>query len=198
MRQSISADKLPSIQTTTTGRRVSRPSAAPAVPAPKRALRRAVQALSRLLLMLIGVLVTSLSYSLFQVPYDIAAGGVGGIAIILNHFTGWPVGTMYLLMNIPLLILGFFHLGRWSFVLRTVLAVVVFSVATDLFIAYLPGLLAAYPVTKDVLLSAVYAGLVGGVGGGLVYRSGSTMGGTGIIGRIVQKRTGAPLSQVYL
>lgn len=198
MRQSVSADTTPSIQTTTADRRASLPPAVPATPAPKRGLRRAVQELSRLLLLTIGVLVTALSYSLFQVPYDIAAGGVGGIAIILNHFTGWPVGATYLVMNIPLLILGFFHLGRWSFVLRTVLAVVIFSVATDLFVAYLPGLLAAYPVTEDVLLSAVYAGLVGGVGGGLVYRSGSSMGGTGIIGRIVQKKTGAPLSQVYL
>jgi uncharacterized membrane-anchored protein YitT (DUF2179 family) len=49
-----------------------------------------------------------------------------------------------------------------------------------------------------VLLSAIYGGLVGGVGSGLNYRAGGTMGGTGIIGRIIQKRTGVPLSQVYL
>ena len=148
--------------------------------------------------MIIGAALAALSYSLFQIPYNIAAGGVGGISIIINHFTGWPQGTLYFVMNLPLLVLGFFYLGRWPFVVRTVVAVLIFSVATDLFLTYLPGMLPEYPLTQDVLLSAVYGGLVGGVGGGLIYRSGSTMGGTGIIGRIIQKKTGVPLSQVYL
>lgn len=149
-------------------------------------------------IMAVGAVVAALGYSLFQVPYNIAAGGVGGLSIIINHFTGWPVGTMYLLMNIPLLVLGFFYLGRWPFIVRTVLAVFIFSSATDLFIAYLPGLLGRYPLTDDILLSAVYSGLIGGVGGGIIYRIGGTMGGTGIVGRIIQQKTGVPLSQVYL
>lgn len=150
------------------------------------------------ILMFIGAVIAALSYSLFQVPYDIAAGGLAGIGIIINQFTGWPVGTMYLVMNIPLMVLGFFYLGRWSFVLRTLLAVFVFSAATDLFSFYLPDMLDQYPVTDDILLSAVYAGLVGGIGIGLIYRFGGTIGGTGIVGRIVQEKTGIPLSQLYL
>ena len=74
----------------------------------------------------------------------------------------------------------------------------IFSTATDLCIAYLPELLAEYPLTQDTFLNAIYSGLIGGVGGGLIYRAGSTAGGTGIIGRIIQKKTGVPLSQVYL
>jgi uncharacterized membrane-anchored protein YitT (DUF2179 family) len=148
--------------------------------------------------MLIGALVVALGYGLFQVPYNIAAGGVGGIGIIINHFTGWPVGMMYFILNIPLLVLGYFHLGRWRFVLRTVLAVFVFSVATDLFIAFLPRFLPQHPITSDTLLSAVYGGIVGGVGGGLIYRAGSTLAGTGVVGRIIQRKTGIPLSQIYL
>ena len=152
----------------------------------------------RLLIMTVGIVLAALGYSLFQVPYNIAAGGVSGLSIIINHFTGWPVGTLYFIMNIPLLVLGFFYLGRWSFVVKTIVAVFIFSAATDFFLAYLPALLDQYPVTEDTLLSAVYGGLVGGVGGGLIYRSGSTMGGTGIIGRIIQQKTGVPLSQIYL
>lgn len=148
--------------------------------------------------MTVGTFIAALGYSLFQVPYDIAAGGISGISIILNQFTGWPIGAMILAMNLPLLILGFFYLGRWLFVIRTVLAVVIFSVATDMFLLYLVDYLPEYPLTDDILLSAVYAGLVGGIGGGLVYRAGSTIGGTGIIGRIIQQKTGIPLSQVYL
>jgi len=160
--------------------------------------RRAWQEVQRFITLILGVLLAALGYSLFQVPYHIAAGGVGGLSIIINHFTGWPVGTMYLVMNIPLLILGYFFLGRWAFVFRTIVSVIIFSTATDLFIAYLPGWLGSYPLTDDILLSAIYSGLIGGIGGGLVYRSGSTIGGTGIIGRIIQQKTGVPLSQVYL
>ena len=109
-----------------------------------RALRRLFirfnikQGIKNLLFLTVGTVITALSYSLFQVPYNIAAGGISGLSIIINHFTGWPVGTLYLFMNIPLLILGFFYLGRWTFVIRTMLAVIIFSTATDLFLLYLP------------------------------------------------------------
>ncbi len=151
-----------------------------------------------LIFLVVGTLLAASGYSLFQVPHNIAAGGVGGISIIINYFTGWPVGTMYLVMNIPLLMLGFFYLGRWSFVIRTTLAVVIFSSSINYFTTYLPLVLEKYPLTEDVLLSAIYGGIVGGIGGGLVYRAGATMGGTAIIGRIVQQKTGTPLSQIYV
>lgn len=164
----------------------------------RRGLARVWPEVQRSVLMTLGVLLSALSYSLFQVPNHIAAGGVGGLSIIINHFTGWPPGTLYFIMNLPLLILGFFFLGRWPFVARTVFAVVIFSSATDVLVVYLPGLLPAYPLTHDTLLNAIYGGLVGGVGSGLVYQAGGTIGGTGIIGRIIQQRTGTPLSQIYL
>ena len=153
--------------------------------------------LRQVLLLVVGTTISALGYSLFQVPYNIAAGGVSGIGIIVNHFTGWPIGTFYLVMNVPLLILGFFNLGGLRFLWRTILAVLLFSSLVDLFNAQLPRLLTQFPVTDDVLLSAIYGGIVGGIGIGLIYRSGGTIGGTSILGRILQKRTGAPLSQLY-
>ena len=102
-----------------------------------RNLVRVRHEIRNLLLLTVGTLIAALGYSLFQVPYNLAAGGIGGVSIIINHFTGWPIGAMILVMNIPLLILGYFYLGRWPFVLRTVLAVFIFSVATDVFLIYL-------------------------------------------------------------
>ena len=151
-----------------------------------------------LLLMLIGTNLAALGYVIFQVPHNIAAGGLSGVGIIVHHFTGWPVGLLYLTMNIPLLIIGYFHLGRWAFLLRTLIAATVFSVSADVLLIYLPQVMPQFPLAEDLLLNAVYAGIVGGIGGGLIYRAGGTMGGTGIIGRIIQNRTGRPLSQVYL
>lgn len=150
-----------------------------------------------LFVLLLGSAIAALNYSLFQVPFNIAAGGLTGIAIIINEFTGWPQGTLFLIMNVPLLVLGYFYLGRWRFLVRTVLAIAIFSPLVDLFNYYLPIWLTQYPLTDNVLLSAIYGGILGGVGGGLIYRSGGTLGSTGIIGRILQQKTGAPLSQTY-
>lgn len=161
-------------------------------------LPRILDELWRLLLIVVGAGLAGIGFSLFQVPYNIAAGGVSGIAILINHFTGWPIGPMYLLMNIPLFVVGFFFLGRWRFLFSTALAVVLFSVTTGLFDRYLPALLPQWPITDNILLSAIYAGLVGGIGGGLLYLAGATLGGTAIIGRIIQVKTGLSLSQIYL
>lgn len=157
-----------------------------------------IQEVQRLFFLLIGVAVAALGYAIFQVPYNIAAGGVSGIGIIVNYFTGWSIGLLYFVLNIPLLVLGFFYLGRWPFVGRTLVAVIIFSVLSDLFLRYLPSYLAQFPITDDILLSSVYGGVVGGIGGGFIYRANATMGGTGIIGRIIQMKTGTPLSQTYL
>ncbi len=146
----------------------------------------------------LGATIAALGYSLFQVPFNIAAGGLTGIGIILNYFTGFRIGTLYFIMNLPLLIIGFLYLGRWRFLLSTLLAVVVFSITADLFTLYLPGVLEEFPITNDMLLSAIYAGMIGGIGNGLVYRASGTMGGTAVVGRIIQRHTGFPLSQIFL
>jgi uncharacterized membrane-anchored protein YitT (DUF2179 family) len=160
--------------------------------------KRLWQELRRLVLLVAGTLVTALAFSIFQEPYNLAAGGVSGIGLIVNTFTGWSVASFYFITNIPLLVLGFFYLGRWRFLVNTVIAVFIFSGAIEFFTRYLPGYLDQWPLTNNLLLSAIYAGLVGGIGEGLIYAAGATTGGTAIIGRIVQQRTGTPLSQVYL
>lgn len=153
----------------------------------------------RLVLLVLGGFISALGFSLFQVPYNIAAGGVSGIAIILNHFVpAWPVSALYLLMNIPLFVLGFVYLGRWRFLFSTAVVVLIFSFATGWFDHNLPHMLAQWPITNNILLSAIYAGLVGGIGGGLVYWAGGTAGGTAIVGRVIQMKTGLSLSQIYL
>jgi uncharacterized membrane-anchored protein YitT (DUF2179 family) len=160
--------------------------------------KRIWQTLQRIVLLTVGTVVAALAFSVFQEPYDLAAGGVSGIGLIVSAFTGWSISLFYFVANIPLLVLGFFFLGRWRFVVKTVVSVVIFSAAVEFFDRYLPGYVEAWPLTDNVLLSAIYAGLVGGIGGGLIYAAGATMGGTGIIGRVLQFRTGIPLSQIYL
>ena len=146
----------------------------------------------------LGAIVVAFGYVIFQLPHNIAAGGINGLGIIVNHLSGFPVGAFYLLVNIPLFFLGYKMLGRWQFVWSTGIAVFFFSIAADFFVHFLPKWLAPYPVTQDALLAAIYAGILGGLGTGLIYRFGGTIGGTSITARIIYNKTGFPLSQSFL
>jgi uncharacterized membrane-anchored protein YitT (DUF2179 family) len=75
---------------------------------------------------------------------------------------------------------------------------VLFTAGTSAASRYLPQYLDTFPITDDALLSAIFAGLLSGVGAGFVFAAGATLGGTDIFGRILQLRTGIPLSQLYL
>jgi uncharacterized membrane-anchored protein YitT (DUF2179 family) len=146
----------------------------------------------------VGALILALGYTIFQVPLKLAAGGVTGLGIIINHFTAFPVGTTYLVLNLPLLLFGYFYLGRFRFLLSTVLAVICFSFSTDLFTKLLPEVSERWPITEDLLLAAIYAGVLTGVGMGIIHRAGGTVGGTSIPARIIYERLGLPMSQSYL
>ena len=159
------------------------------------AARRAIWRQGRILL---GGLMAALGFTLFQVPFDLAAGGVSGLGIILNHFTGFPVGMTVLALNVPLLVLGFYQLGRWRFLFSTVLAVLCFSFGIDFFNIYLPHITQSWPITDDLLLSSIYAGVLFGIGMGIIQRAGGTVGGTSIPARILYERMGFPMSQSYL
>jgi uncharacterized membrane-anchored protein YitT (DUF2179 family) len=145
-------------------------------------------------LITIGVLVAAVNLNLFLAPMNIAPGGVSGIAIIVNDLTGWPIGLTMLVLNIPLVLLGFRYLGRFRFLVSTLYAVILYSLSVDLLARWLP----AEGMTDDLLLAALYGGVLGGIGSGLVFRGGGTTAGTGILGRILQLKTGVPVSQIYL
>ncbi len=149
-------------------------------------------------LLILGTLIAAFGFAVFLAPHNLSAGGLTGIALIINNYTGWPVGTLFLILNLPLIALAFQQLGRWPFVRRTLFASILFALFTDLFSWLMPQVLEPFPLTDDLLLSSIYGGLTGGFGAGLVFRTGSTMGGTGIIGRLIQNRTGLPLSQSFI
>jgi len=127
----------------------------------------------------LGCVIGGLAYPLFLVPNNIAPGGLTGIATIFNYIWGWPVGVTSMLLNLPLFLLGFKAMGR-VFVLRSLVATILFSACIDLF--QLP------PLTDDILLGSVYGALVLGVGLGLIMRGGATTGGSDMVARMVHHR----------
>ena len=127
----------------------------------------------------LGCLIGAAGYPLFMTPNRIAPGGVSGVAIIINYLTGWPVGTMTLVLNIPLFIIGFHAMGR-VFVFRSLISTILFSLLIDI--------LPFRPMTADPLLGTLYGGVLLGVGLGLILRGNATTGGTDMIARMVHRR----------
>ncbi|MFN8449640.1 MAG: YitT family protein [Anaerolineae bacterium] len=143
-------------------------------------------------LLTVGAIISAVAVIVFEAPFKIAPGGISGIAIILNYVIHTPIGLVILLGNIPIQILGYRMLGGWRVIAATIYAVALYSVLIDVLTPYF-GI-----VSDDRFLNAVFGGLIGGVGTGLVLRGGGTMGGTSTLGRILQRRYGIPLSSSTL
>ncbi len=147
-------------------------------------------------LILIGSVLEAIALRLFLVPADLASGGVSGIAQLLNHFTGWPIGVMVLLGNLPLFAIGWRYLGGRRFALRTAFSVIVYSLNVDLIPRF--HLIPTNGITDDIFLNSLYGAVVVGVGYGLVYRAGSTSGGSDILARILNHYRSVSMTQSYL
>jgi uncharacterized membrane-anchored protein YitT (DUF2179 family) len=146
------------------------------------------------LLITIGAILQALAIRLFLVPGHLVNGGIGGLAQLINYYTGFPIGVMILIGNIPLLLLGWRHLGGRRFAIRTAYAVVVVSFFTDFLVLFLPP----EGLSADLVLNTLYGGVISGIGYGLVYRGHGTSGGTDILVRIINNWRSIPLSQSYL
>jgi len=146
------------------------------------------------LLILAGAVLQAISLRIFLLPAKLASGGVTGTTMIINHFTGWPIGTMVLIGNIPLFLLGWRFLGGRRFAIKTAVAVLVYGLLVDILASYLP----INGITDDIFLNSLYGAIVSGIGYGLVYRGQGTSGGSDILARILNNWRDIPVSQSYL
>ncbi len=99
-------------------------------------------------LIFLGTLLQALALRLFLVPANLASGGISGLAQIINHYTGWPIGLMIFLGNLPVFLLGWRYLGGIGFLVRTAFAVLLVSFFTDFLALYLP----ANGITNDLCI----------------------------------------------
>ena len=134
---------------------------------------RTVNRIKKILFIMIGAAFYGAGISLFIDPNDFAPGGISGLSIILNRVIPLDTGTLFLLINIPIMIFGAWKFGK-RFILRTLFAIVLVSFFTNLFIRF-------KPLTTDPMLAAVFGGGVVAIGIGMVLRSGATTGGTDVI-----------------
>ncbi|NLU11083.1 MAG: YitT family protein [Tepidanaerobacter acetatoxydans] len=125
----------------------------------------------------LGSFIGALSLTMFLIPNKVAAGGVSGLATVLYYLFKLPVGWIMLLFNIPLFLSGIIFLGK-SVGIKTLVGSLLFSVFTEL--------TANFPVvTRDLMLSAVYGGIILGIGLGIVFRVRGSTGGTDLAAMIL-------------
>ncbi|MBI4762205.1 MAG: YitT family protein [Chloroflexota bacterium] len=168
------------------------------------ALKSSLPTVRDYVLIVAAAILQALSLRLFFVPANLASGGVSGIAQLINHFTGWPIGVMILIGNIPLFLLGWRFLGGSRFAMRTAAAIVAYSLATDLLLKtplFAPGGAGSaliHDLQGDIFLNSLYGAILSGVGYGLVYRARGSSGGSDILARILNHWRGIPMTQSYL
>jgi len=148
------------------------------------------------LLLLVGAVISALAVNLFYVPPRLTMGGVSGLVSILFQVTGrgefLPFGTMVILANIPLLVLGW-RVFSFRFVLGSLLGTFFYSLAIDLTAPACAAIHDQYlnrPVggsLPDLLIYCLFGGALYGLGLGLIFRAGCNTGGTDIAAKVIKR-----------
>ena len=147
--------------------------------------RRLKQSAFDFTMIAVGSAAVGLAYALFLIPHHFVAGGVSGIAVILNYFFRFPVGVQVIILNVPIFAFGMRLMGT-PYGVRSLIGTIVSSLLIDFFheVMKLPS------ATDNAILASLYGGVLLGAGLGIVFRGGASTGGTDIIGQILNKHTG--------
>jgi uncharacterized membrane-anchored protein YitT (DUF2179 family) len=138
--------------------------------------------------LMIGTLLVALGVTIFK-HAGLLSGGTVGIALIMHHLSGWPLGWTYCLINLPFYGLAWRHMGR-SFTLRTIGAVLLVSVLSD----WLPQQLTF--ARLDPPLAAVLGGILMGNGFLVLFRHRASLGGLGVVALLLQRSRGWPAGHI--
>ncbi len=130
------------------------------------------------LLVVLGSLMLSFSFTSFFIPHDIAPGGVSGLSTVIASKVPVSVGVLSFVFNVPLFMLGWRTVG-WRFAVRSFISMTLVSVFIDM--------LPPVDLTENVMLASMFGGVIMGMGLGLVVRAGATTGGTDMAANMIHK-----------
>ncbi len=144
------------------------------------------------LLIISGSFIYALGADCFQIPFDIAAGGVTGLATVIhavleNFGIPAPIGMQTIIFNM-LLMIPVIKSGGLKYATRTLAGIFVSGFFLDLLSPFVPNL-----EGYDLFVAVLWGGFISGVGLGLVFRSGGNTGGTDIIAQLIAKKTSLPV-----
>lgn len=143
------------------------------------------------LLITLGALLYAVGQLYFIKSLHIPMGGVSGMALVANYLWQLPIGIVTIVLNIPLMFLGWHTLGK-KFFPKTAFAIL----ATSLFADALSGVVPAFE--GEMLIAALYGGVVMGAGYGMIFRAGGTTGGVDIVAKWMNKQKDIPLGTTSL
>ena len=148
-----------------------------------------------LLMIALGCAIYGISLDMISVPNKLADGGLSGISLILRHFWGINMGLSTLILNIPLILLGYRFMGK-----RLLAYTIWGTVSLSFFLCFWRSvpIIKQLDLEHDLFLSAISAGVLSGIGLGLVFRYNGTSGGTDIIARICQIKFGISSGKMLL
>ena len=146
---------------------------------------------------MLGCAIAAFATDVFMIPNGIAAGGLTGLATIIAELgrragISLPVGIQTIVMN-ALLLLVVVRSGGLKYVVQTVTGFVLFGFFTDLFAPFVLHL-----QHEDIMLSALWGGIVSGIGYGLVFRCGANTGGSDTIGQIIARKSSLPVGATVM
>ena len=127
---------------------------------------------------IIGCFLMAMGTSLFLLPNQLSSGGVAGIATITYYLLKIPMGTMILLINIPLFLFSFFKIGK-SFFIKSLIGTISLSYFIDFFDKF-------EHLTNDRLLACIYGGILVGIGTAIVLKANASTGGTDLLSYIIR------------
>ena len=147
-------------------------------------IRRLLGLLGRMVIISGGSLIFAIGVALFLDPLSIAPGGLSGVSIILHTLLPLETGMIYLLLNIPMLLMGLRHFGR-DFLCGTLFSTVVISLATDAIAAHTRGLPL---ITSQEVLASMVGSACTALGAGIIFRCGCTTGGMDVVVKVLRTR----------
>ncbi|MFC7056467.1 YitT family protein [Enterococcus alcedinis] len=139
---------------------------------------------------LLGTAIFGFTVIFFNIPNDLAEGGITGITLIARSLFGINPAITTLLFNIPLILIGRKHLGIRSFY-YTILG----TFGLSFWLAFWQSVPIKIDLNHDLLIASLLGGLIAGFGVGLVYKVGGTTGGSDIVARIVEKYFGVSVGR---
>ncbi|TMV47758.1 YitT family protein [Paenibacillus mesophilus] len=140
-----------------------------------------------LLRIALAAMLIAVGFNLFLIPHQLLSGGLSGISMMIGYFTGWNIGLLYFLINLPVLIWGWVVIGR-RFVWLSILSVLL----TTWFMQLVPD----QSLNTDPIIGAVFGGVLIGLGSGISLRTGGSSGGLDIVGSILTRRRDFPLGML--
>ena len=138
----------------------------------------------------VGAVIAAFALEEFLVPFTILDGGVVGISMIISQLSGFPLGILTIVLNVPFMIIGYRRLGV-RFLVKAIYAMAVFS-------SFLGVFESMKAVTEQEILVVVFGGLLLGVGVGLILRYGGCLDGTEIVAMLLSHHTEFSVGQIVL